>query len=210
VEVSHRAVLAEEWPKVIDCALQQEYAWSQYRRIEDTPDKPYDHTHLHWTRAKRRPDSVLVALAAKAIAAGVVPEFKPGLIAGHPFGEEIPEPVLTELALLGYMRFSKSLIASAPNAKVRDKLQSNPLHQWVGGRVLPSLYYWTRLRRTRPDLVIVLNTIPPVAGLTILLLDVLIVFHVFGLAAPLELKVAMFLASAILFLLWWWSLRKQG
>jgi predicted acylesterase/phospholipase RssA len=208
VGVAQAAIVAEEWPKVLKCALDQEYLWSQYHANEVAPPEPYDRKNLKWIPAKRRPDSVLVAVAAEAIAKGLVPPFEPGQIAGHPFGEEIPEPVLTELALLCSMRISKSLLASAPNASVRAKLEGNPLYTWVSGRILPSLYYWTRIRRTRPDMVIVLSTILPVMTLTLMLLSVVFALHPFGWVPPWQVIAALFAAAFLLLLLWWFLLRR--
>lgn len=206
--VAHQVIASEEWPKVIQCAIEQEHQWGQYQLKEKAPDHPYDSSNLKWIRAKRRPDQVLVAVAAKAFQMGIVPEFTQGRIAGHPFGEEIPEPVLTELALLGTMRASKSLVASAPSDTVRRKIEGNPLQVWVASGIIPALYRWTRMRRTRPDFVIVMNTILPVAGLTTLLLGVILAFHPFGWTVPANVWGVLIGAPIVLFGLWWFLLRK--
>jgi hypothetical protein len=202
VSASHKTLLEQEWPTVVHCALEQEHAWGQYDSSDTPPDQPYDPKRLKWVRGKQRPDRVLVALAAKALAAGATPTFIPGQLAGHTFAEEIPEPILTELTLRGSLRAAKSFVASAPTDKAREILERNPVYTWVIGRIIPVLYDWTRMRRTKPDLVIVLNTIIPAVGITVFLLGVLFAllpgFNVpaktWGtmIAAPLALAVLLF------------------
>ena len=175
VEASHQEILEQEWPNVTRSALDQEYAWGQYDSRDTPPDEPYCARNRKWIRGKQRPDRILVGLAGKALAAGATPGFTPGELAGHSFAEEIPEPVLTELTLRGSLRAARSVVASAPSERARLVLEKNPLYEWVAGRIIPALYDWTRMRRTKPDLVIVLNTIVPSAALTLFALRVLFI-----------------------------------
>lgn len=201
VGASHQEILEQEWPNVTRSALDQEYAWGQYDSRDTPPDHPYDARNRKWVRGKQRPDRILVGLAAKAVAAGATPGFTPGELAGHSFAEEIPEPVLTELTLRGSLRAARSIVASAPSERARLMLEENPLYAWVAGRIIPALYDWTRMRRTKPDLVIVLNTIVPSAALTVFALGVL--FMVFpGLGVHWHVWSWMIGFPALLFVLW--------
>ncbi len=210
VEIAHRDILAAEWKNIVQCALEQEYVWGQYRRNETPPENPYDRSNLHWQRAEHRPDRVLVAVAARAVQEGIAPAFAPGRIAGYSFGDEIPEPILTELVLRTAMRLSTSLIAAAPSEKVRKKLKGNVLHRYVMGIVVPGLYYWTRIRRTRPDLDVVLTTIPPVVALTIWGLTLLLCLGPWEAHVPGRLLAILFGGPFLLLIVWFFMVRRKA
>lgn len=174
VSASHNDIQAVEWPQVIAGALEQEYAWSQYRSNTKDPDRPYDSRNLVWNRAKAKPDDVLVRVAADALAKKQIPPFAPGSQTAGNFIDEIPESVLEELGAQALMRLGKGVLASVENEDARKKWATNPLYTLPFNWFAPIIYRWSRLRRTQPTIVIVLNTIVPVVCLTVILLAIML------------------------------------
>ncbi|HEV2444405.1 MAG TPA: DUF3376 domain-containing protein, partial [Candidatus Sulfopaludibacter sp.] len=201
VGAAHGDILAEEWPRVFDCAIQQEYQWGQYRTNEAPPPQPYDPEHLAWTRARKRPDRVLVAVAGEAIRSRRLPEFQPGQIAGHPFSEEIPEPILTELGLLGAIRASRSLVGSLPKER-QEGVTKNLFYRRLFSQLLPFAYWWAAIRRRNPDSVIVLNTIGITAGIAVFLVGFLLFLNPFGWHMSWKVWAVTMGAPAASFLIW--------
>ncbi len=196
-------IVQEEWPRVLECAIEQEYQWGRYRRNDAPPENPYDLEHLNWARARKKPDRVLVALAYEAIKAGRIPEFRAGQIAGHPFADEIPEPILTELGLLGAIRASKSLAASLPENR-RGLVRKNILYKWVVSRLLPFAYNWAAIRRRDPDSVIVINTVVPTACITVFLLGIILWIDPLQWKPDLKIRLVTTVAPALFCLIWIW------
>lgn len=205
VTAYHKQVYAEEWPRVQKCALEQEYAWSRYRRQnkavkQNAPVTQYDAQTLVWAAAKHKPDQVLVESAALAISSGALPAYRPGVAAGQGFLDQVPGTILEELGFLATMRIGKSLLASVPNEDKRKGIQSSKFYKWPFGIVTPVLYRWARIQRTEPESVIVLNTAIPTACLAVLLVAILL----FVLRVPLAWHVYgwLFGIPIVLFIIW--------
>jgi hypothetical protein len=199
VAAGHNEIAKEEWPRVVRCALEQEYAWGRYLQNQKTAD-PFDRKNLVWNRGKAKPDHLLAAVAADAIASGKIPPFTPGAVAGRPFLEEVPDTVLQELGFLSAVRIGKSLLASIPNSETRKKVEGNAIYKWSFGRTVPILYRWARMRRTQPDSVIIFNTAIPVACLAILVVDLTLVL--FGVHLDWRLWAGLIGAPVALLTVW--------
>jgi predicted acylesterase/phospholipase RssA len=197
VAACHNEIAKEEWPRVVRCALEQEYAWGRYRqKIAD----PFDRKNLVWNRGKAKPDQLLAAVAANAIASGVIPPFTPGAVAGRDFLEELPETVLQELGFLSVIRIGKSLLASIPNQETRKKVEGTTIYKWPFVWIVPILYRWARMRRTKPDSVVIFNTAIPVACLAILIADA--VLFLFGVHLDWRLWAGLVGAPVVLLGVW--------
>jgi len=166
VSAAHHEIEREEWPRVVSCAIQQHHAWGQY--LPD-PSRPFDKENRRLRPGTARPDQVLVDMAAGAIAAGKIPQFTPGSVAGGNFLEEIPETILQELGSLGLLRTLRGIMPALSDDR-RKRLEGSRIYRVLFGRVVPVYYRWARMRRTQPTSVVVLNTIIPTACVTILLL----------------------------------------
>ena len=174
VGAAHNEIQLVEWPKVVRSAIEQEYAWGRYETNSGPPGDVFDRKNLVWNRARRKPDQILAAVAANAIAAGQLPAFTPGAVAGRGFIDEIPDTVLQELGFLSAIRFNKGLIGSIENPDIRARIEKLRAYRLPFVSILPLLYRWARMRRTQPDSVIVFNTAIPIACLSVLTLALLL------------------------------------
>lgn len=161
VKAAHADIEDEEWPRVNECALLQEYAWGRY-----SPPDGAGTTKKRWMQAHKKPDELLVNLAADAIAKRSLPPFRPGSVAGKAFLEEMPASVLQELGFQAAIRLHKSLIDSIGSEETQKKVTGSPLYAFLS-RVLDLLYRWAHMVRTQPESVIVLNTAIPVACIAV-------------------------------------------
>lgn len=206
VSATHNEIFDEEWPTVVQCAIDQEYAWGQYRNNPHSPPA-YDAKNLVWTQAMARPDEALVQVAAAANAAQKVTPFPPGANDPGTFLSQVPESILDELGALAAMRLGKGLLASIPakNQSLRDKVEGSALYKYPFEWVAPIFYKWAKMRREQPDSIIIFNTAVPVFCLTWLVLDGLMIF----LKAQLSTLSSILLcaAPAILLFVWAWKFR---
>ena len=203
----HDEIFEEEYPRVVQCAVEQEYAWGRYHQNNNSPAaEPFDRTNLVWTRAKERPDEVLVQIAAQKIAAGEIPPFAPGLQMSGKFVDEIPDSVLQELGGLAAVRLGKGILASIGNADIRERIAKSPFYKYPFNYIAPLVYRWARMRRTQPDSIIIFNTAIPVVCVTaVLVLALLLFLHVPIPKRPLfEISVP----AIAVFLLWYKFFRR--
>lgn len=157
VTAAHREILAVEWPRVISDALEQDRDWSYHREgaVAATdvasPEQlanAYSAERLAWRGVSKRTDGLIVALAAKAAANPQFDLFESYQLAGRPFADEIPKPVLVELVTLSLLRLERSLMAELPKwQRLRVRVVHSFLFKWV----LPTLYGWARFSRTAPE-----------------------------------------------------------
>jgi patatin-related protein len=200
VGACHNEIQLEEWPRVIVCAMQQEYEWGRYLRNPKTPAEPFDRSNLVWNRAKGTPDQVLVGVAAIAIASGTIAAFKPGSVAGRAFLDEIPDTVLQELGTLAGIRLGKGVLDSIPNPEARKRVEGSRFYGWPFGIVLPALYRWAHMRRIQPDTVVVFNTAIPILCLAVFVLAALLGL---GIHVGWQLALGMAAGSLAMFYVWW-------
>ena len=206
VAAAHKEIEDEEWPRVVACALQQEYAWGRYKRNSGSPREAFDDKNLVWNRAQKNPDEVLMNVAAHAIATGEIAPYKPGSIAGRPFLDELPLTILQELGFLAGIRLEKSVLASIKNDGIRERVQKNHLRHITTGMVIPVLYQLARIRRTQPESVIVINTAIPVACLSVIALALVLMIFKLDVRWLVGFEV---LGIAVLTLgIWTWLFRK--
>jgi hypothetical protein len=206
VSACHHEIQHEEWPKVVACAIEQEYQWGRYRKSKKPPTDPYNNRYLAWIRAKGRPDEVLVNVANKALAEKKIPPFVPGEQVAGSFVDEIPDTVLDELGALAAIRLGKGILDSIPNDTLRGRVEGNPLYKYPFKWFAPLFYNWARMRRTQPDTVVVFNTAIPVFCLTILAFDILLVFlrsNLLGSTAPGSKTLAIEMITNPTWLLLW-------
>lgn len=211
VEAAHDEIHHDEYPRVVACALEQEYDWGRYRSAASTAGEPYDRTRLIWRKARARPDEVLVQVAAEAIARGRVPPFSvtpfpPGSQQPDSFFDEIPGPVLEELGALAAIRLGKGLLASVPNQEKRRQLAGSALYRYPFGWVAPILYRFAHMRRISPESVILTNTAIVVIGLMLIALAAALP-HL-GIRADAMHRWGMGAAGALVLILWGWWFRR--
>jgi Protein of unknown function (DUF3376) len=176
VGAAHHEVFLEEYPKVVRSAIEQEADWGRYRTsASSTGGAHFNPPELTWHRAKKKPDQVIVDIAADAIAQGKVTPFAPGSKLAGTFIDEIPESVREELIALATIRLGKGLVSSVPG-ELRSTIAGSKFYKIPFAWIAPIVYRYARLRRTQPDTVIVLNTAITVACLMTLALGVLLLF----------------------------------
>lgn len=199
VEAAQNEIYCEEYPRVVTCSIEQEYEWGQYRTI--TPaTRPYDSGKLAWFRAKKKPDEVIVQVAADAIAHAPCSPVPPG---SQPFGafvDEIPESVLQELGAQASIRIGKGLLASIPDQEKSQKIASNWFYKTPFRVLAPIVYRFARMRRLQPTLVTVLNTAIVVSCLT--LMAAVILLPVVGWPISVLHLLIVGFGALILFLVW--------
>jgi len=199
VKAAHADIEDEEWPRVNECALLQEYAWGRY-----SPPAGSGKTKKRWMQAHKKPDELLVDVAADAIARRSLSPFQPGSVAGKPFLEEMPTSVLQELGFQAAIRLNHSLIGSIGSEETQKKITGNRLYGWLSG-VLNLLYRWAHMLRTQPESVIVLNTAIPVACIAVFVVTAgLWISFQFNWRLP----AALLGASGAVFLIWQTRFRK--
>ncbi|MFP5237662.1 MAG: patatin-like protein [Acidobacteriota bacterium] len=167
VEAAQKEIYCEEYLRVVACSIEQEHEWGQYR-VMTPATRPYDSDKLAWFRAKKKPDEVIVQLAAQAIANVPCSPVPPG---ARPFGafvDEIPEPVLQELGALATIRLGKGLLTSISNQEKSQKLAGRWFYKVPFRLLAPIVYRFARMRRLQPTLSIVLNTAIVVFCLTLM------------------------------------------
>lgn len=176
VAAAHHEIFLEEYPNVVRCAIDQEADWGRYRTSPlSAGETNFNLPELTWHRAKKKPDQVIVDIAAGAIAQGKVTPFAPGLKPPGTLLDEIPESVREELVALATIRFGKGLVSSVPE-KLQSTVAGSKFYRIPFGWIAPIVYRYARLRRTQPDTVIVLNTAIAVACLMTLVLGVMLLF----------------------------------
>jgi patatin-related protein len=152
IDAAQTEIVEEEWPRVIQDALDQEREWSQYRSVAKAPEpgKPYRPEDLTWVPGNTSPDRLVVALAARAVASGHTDLFQHYDVAGKPFLQEIPKPVLLEIGSLASIRIERSLIAGLPD-KVGKYVKLPFLHPLLFRWIIPAVHGWARFHRSAPD-----------------------------------------------------------
>jgi patatin-related protein len=171
VEAGQWEIVNSEWRQVIDAAIAQEKAWGHHRVIEPdkTSEAPYAPERLAWRTARQSPDGLVLALAAQAAAQPQTALFSRYRLAGRPFFEEIPQPVLLELATLAVLRIEKSVMNELPEP-LRQRLRVPVLHTVLFNWVVPALYGWAKYARTAPEYGRVLSASLLAISLVVLLL----------------------------------------
>jgi patatin-related protein len=212
VEAAQNDIYQKELPRVVRCSIEQEYDWGQYNvtvphtssggkhpaQIAST--RVYDRGKLAWFRAKRKPDEVIVQVAADAIATGPFTPVPPGAKPFGAFVDEIPESVLQELGALAAIRLGKGLLASIPDHDQSNKLAGKLFYKVPFRLIAPFVYRFARSRRLQPSLVIIFNT--AILAFCVTLLAAVILLLVTGWSAtPLHLGIVGFAVLA-LFLAW--------
>ncbi len=201
VAAYHDEIFGEEYPRIVQCAVEQEYVWGRYRQIGNAPPKqPFDPQKLVWTRAKERPDEVLAQVAAQKIAAGEIPPFAVGLQMSGKFVDEIPDSVLQELCGLAAVRLGKGLLASIESPDLRQRIAKSAFYKYPFNWIAPIVYEWSRMRRTQPDSVIIFNTAIPVLCLTIILMDIALLL--LGVTASYRVWAMLFVLPVVVFAVW--------
>lgn len=204
----HDEIFAIEFPRVVECAIEQEYDWGRYAEYSKAPAlEPFDRKNLAWRRAKERPDAVLVQIAAQRIAAGEIPPFAPGLQIPGKFLDEIPDSVLEELGGLAVDRLGRGLLNSIEDAEIRQRVAKSPFYtipfNWIG----PIVYRFARMRRTQPDSVVVFNTAIPIVCLTIVLVEALLYF-VLQVKVPGRVLLETILPALLVLVVWFKFFRR--
>jgi patatin-related protein len=150
VLAAQEEILKEEWPRIAQCTIEQQYAWSRYKRDDSTPNGL--HFPSRWTAAKSSPDELLVQIAANAIKNGDLPPY--AAPSGKDFLEEIPLTAMQEYISLGMVRLGRSIGASVPlehRQAVTDGLIYKITMRWV-----PTFFYrLTNTRRTQPGWILI-------------------------------------------------------
>ena len=151
VEAAQLEIIAEEWPHVITDALAQESEWSHHRVVKPKGgESPFLPEHLVWRAGTAKPDRLLAALAAQTLEANSTGVFANYRVAGRPFAEEIPKPVLLELATLGLLRLERSIMSGLPEA-IRRRVQIPLLYKLFFRWILPALYGGHNFTGGRPS-----------------------------------------------------------
>jgi hypothetical protein len=206
VAACHKEIERSEWPRVQRSALDQEYSWDRYRVNTKAPDEPYDIKHLVWSRAKAKPDQVLMQVAAHAITSRAITPFTPGTVAGGRFLDELPDMVVQELGYLATIRMGNSLLASVKDEQKREVVRSSSFYRWPFGVILPIFYRWARMRRTKPETVVIFNTAIPVLCLSVLMVAFALWF--FQVNVPRQLWIGLVGPPMLLLLVWGYLFRK--
>jgi hypothetical protein len=203
--MAQEEIIVEDWPTVTVDALVQEQAWASHRLVTtsnghgsngatapalDTASV-YSTTSLAWRALRRRPDRLLVQLAAERIGRGDCGRFDDYMIAGQPLLDEIPKPIVLELASLAAMRLEKSFIDSVP-ALVRKGLVMSVAYKLVFAWVLPAVHGWARFTRTAPEWGVATSSVLLAASLTTLVLAV--IAWIAGVDISLQIRAIMILA----------------
>jgi patatin-related protein len=202
VEVAQNEIYREEFPRVVKCAIEQEYDWGQYDVTVPSPASgaPPTHPKPVWYRAKRKPDEVIVQAAADAIATGPFPPTPPGLKEYGAFVDEIPESVLQELGALAAIRLGKGLLASIPDQDKSKKLAGKLVFKVPFRWIAPIIYRFARSRRLQPSSIVVVNT--AIAAFCITLLAAAMVLFVTGWATTATPLAIVVIAALLLFAAW--------
>ena len=177
VKTAQYEIYQEEYPRVISCSIDQEYRWGQYRMTTSpmTSAEIYNPGIPAWFPAKLRPDGMIVQAAAAALAKGPFEPIAPGSQPFAPFIDEIPQPILQELAGLAAIRIGQGLLASIPDQEKGKKLAGKMLYRVPFRFIAPFIYRLARMQRTQPSTVIVLNTAIVVLCLAILTAVILLI-----------------------------------
>lgn len=117
----------------------------------------------------------------------------------NPFTEEIPESVLQELGALATSRLGKGILDSIAHPDLRQKIAKSRFYKYPFGILAPTVYGWSKMRRTQPDSVVVFNTlVPAICTATILVAGILCYLHPDSWRSALA-----FIGSALLILIGW-------
>jgi hypothetical protein len=163
VKPCHDEIFRFEYKRVVRCAIEQEHLWGRYSEATITNPSPasYNAAKQAWIRGQQRPDETIVKIAAEALATIDVEPFAPGLQPASPFTEEIPESILQELGALATTRLGKGLISSINQPGLRQKAAGSRFYKYPFGVLAPTVYGWSKMRRTQPNSVIIFNTLVP-------------------------------------------------
>jgi predicted acylesterase/phospholipase RssA len=211
ITAAQTEIAAEEWPRVMASALEQERSWSQYRRQAGlpAPGTIYAGLNLVWKPGNTDPDRIVVALAAQALAAGQLPNFQQFDIAGRPFLEELPKPVLLELGARAMGRLGRSLTASIPSQGVRKKIEGSWLYGLIFGWILPIASGWAKLVRTAPAWRVSINVFILTACLLALIGGVvLLALSLVHQTLPQKAYALMILIPLVVLAVWGWIFRR--
>ena len=166
LEAAQEQILAEEWPRVAQCTLEQHYEWGQYKEESIVP--PAIGLPKKWAPGKATPDALLMRVATEAIRNGVLPPY--AVSPGSSFWNEVPFTALQEELSLAMVRLGRSLGDSVPEEHreaVKGSIAFRAGMQWI-----PNFFYrLASTRRTQPDWVLV-----PLVALLNLALLILVVF----------------------------------
>jgi Protein of unknown function (DUF3376) len=193
VEAAQNEIYKEEFPRVVTCAIEQEYDWGQYD-VKREPAKPA------WYRAKKKPDEVIVRAAANCIASWTFPPTAPGLKQYGAFVDEIPESVLQELGALAAIRLGKGLLASIPDQDKSKRLAGKLVFKVPFRWLAPVIYRFARSRRLQPTSIIVVNT--AIAASCVTVVTAAIVLLVTGWTTTPPHLATVGLAALLLFAAW--------
>jgi hypothetical protein len=163
VRAYHNEIFRFEYKRVVRCAIEQEHLWGRYSEATLTSPSPatYNAAKQAWIRGQQRPDETIVKIAAQAIATIDVEPFAPGLQPASPFTQEIPESILQELGALATSRIGKGLIDSINQPGLRQKAAGSRFYKYPFTFLAPTVYSWSKMRRTQPDSVVIFNTLVP-------------------------------------------------
>jgi predicted acylesterase/phospholipase RssA len=197
--IAQDEIVASEWPAVVRSAMEQEHNWSSYQAISSkTKGNVYDTAKLVWLDPQSSPDYLIVQTAAAAISTSAFPDFRQCRVAGRPFADEIPGPVVLELASRALMRLEKSISAAAP------RLARLPLiHAPVFRFFIPGLYGWSSFHRSRPEWRVAFSASLLSVSIAVLILT----FALRSAAVGTGLKVALILSSLVIVVFWFWIFR---
>jgi patatin-related protein len=200
VEACHHDIFATDYPRVVQSAIEQEHLWGRYTDLPNTKSPSvYDSAKLGWIRGEQRPDETIVQVAAQALATLQIKPFAPGLNPPSPFTEEIPETILQELGALATSRLGKGILDSISRPGLREKLAESRFYKYPFGILAPTVYGWSKMRRTQPDSVVVFNTlVPAICTSAILVPGILWYLHSLSWRPALA-----FIAPALLILIGW-------
>lgn len=152
VRAAQDEIIAAEWKAVLTDALTQENEWAHHRILNNqaVPKGAFNQEKLSWVAAPSKTDALISALAAHAIAEDDLLDFDATDIAGRRFLDEIPAPVLFEVAALAALRLGRSLLASLPE-KARLWVERRRTFKFVFRYLLPAIYRFARFQRTAPE-----------------------------------------------------------
>ncbi|MCC6369360.1 MAG: patatin-like protein [Bryobacterales bacterium] len=173
IRAAQDEIIASEWKTVLGDSLAQENEWAHHRVAigNRIPETGYSQERLSWKAAASKPDVLIAALAARAIAEDHLVDFDATDVAGRRLLDEIPAPVLLEIGALAAMRLGWSLVASLPPS-ARPWIEKRRSYRMVFGVILPALYRYARFQRTAPEWRVTTTTVLLTLGLAGLSLSV--------------------------------------
>jgi hypothetical protein len=210
VNAAQEEIVDQEWGRVIEATLQQERSWNQFRpeAAAPIPGTAAGSRALKWRSGKSSLDRTLVAVAAEAIARGVRPDFESVDIAGQPFLEEIPTPVLAELGSRALMRAGSSALGAIPNETLRAAVGGSAPWKLVFKWGAPILRHWARFVRSAPDWRVAGNAGLVATCVVLMAVGLVMAFHVPLPFAGRPLYALLIGVPSLVLVVWAWFFRR--